>query len=79
VPACDFLDASGVGRHRHDDSPTAVYIRRWTIIPLPRANNTLILQVMVTTVMNERTRGDGVRSRMLGDSLLISVKTRKAP
>jgi type II secretory pathway pseudopilin PulG len=77
---CDFLDASGLWVGTGTTIPaSATYIRRWTIIPLPtNPNNTLILQVLVTTVLNERTRGDGVRTRMAGDSLLLSVKTRKA-
>jgi hypothetical protein len=66
------------------DNPTAgaVYIRRWAIIPLPtNPNNTLILQVLVTSVADEArldvsnlTR----RPRQLGDAMLLSVKTRKA-
>jgi hypothetical protein len=78
---CDFLDANGVWVGTGTEiPPAAVYIRRWAIIPLPtNPNNTLILQVLVTPVVNERLRADGPRSRMPGDSLLISVKTRKAP
>jgi prepilin-type N-terminal cleavage/methylation domain-containing protein len=79
----DYLDANGawVGT---GDNPTAgaVYLRRWAIVPLPtNPNNTLILQVLVTSVADEArldvsnlTR----RPRQLGDALLISVKTRKA-
>lgn len=80
----DYLDANGtwVGTGSNPP-PTAVYIRRWAVVPLPtNPNNTLILQVLVTPVVNEATRGDspsGPRRRMPGDALLTSVKTRKAP
>lgn len=79
----DYLDANGawVGT---GEQPTAgaVYIRRWAIVPLPtNPNNTLILQVLVTSAADEArldvsslTR----RPRQLGDTSLISVKTRKA-
>ena len=79
----DYLDANGawVGTGAN---PTAgaVYLRRWAIIPLPtNPNNTLILQVLVTSVADE-ARLDlsnlSRRPRQLGDALLISVKTRKA-
>lgn len=77
----DFLDANGVWVGTGSEPPaTAVYVRRWSITPLPtNPNNTLILQVLVTPVVNERGRGDGPRRRMPGDALLVSVKTRKAP
>jgi prepilin-type N-terminal cleavage/methylation domain-containing protein len=79
----DYLDANGawVGT---GDEPTAgaAYIRRWAIIPLPtNPNNTLVLQVLVTSVADE-ARLDLTnlprRPRQPGDALLISVKTRKA-
>lgn len=77
----DFLDANGVWVGTGNEPPAAaVFIRRWSIIPLPtNPNNTLILQVLVTTTAHEHARGasDG-RFRMPGDALLISVKTRKA-
>lgn len=80
---CDFLDASGVWVGTGTNPPpTAVYVRRWAITPLPtNPNNTLILQVLVTPIVNEASRGDssGPRVRMPGDALLVNVKTRKAP
>ena len=79
----DYLDANGAWVGTGDD-PTAgaVYIRRWAIIPLPtNPNNTLVLQVLVTSVADE-ARLDLTdlprRPRQPGDALLISVKTRKA-
>jgi type II secretory pathway pseudopilin PulG len=78
----DFVDAGGtwVGT---GDTPTgtAVYIRRWSIQPLPtNPNNTLVIQVLVTPTANEALRviSAAPRVRMPGDTLLVTVKTRKA-
>jgi prepilin-type N-terminal cleavage/methylation domain-containing protein len=78
----DFLDASGtwVGTGT-TTPPTAAYVRRWSILPLPtNPNNTLVIQVLVTPLANEQARvaSPFTRTRMNGDSLLVSVKTRKA-
>ena len=78
----DYLDAHGayVGTGAVPGG-AAVYIRRWSIQPLPvNPNNTVVLQVLVTPVSNEATRvpTGGRRRRMAGDALLVSVKTRKA-
>jgi prepilin-type N-terminal cleavage/methylation domain-containing protein len=78
----DFLDAGGNWVGTGDTIPgTAAYVRRWAITPLPtNPNNTLIIQVLVTPLSNEQGRvaSPFTRTRMIGDSLLISVKTRKA-
>ncbi|HSC30001.1 MAG TPA: prepilin-type N-terminal cleavage/methylation domain-containing protein [Vicinamibacterales bacterium] len=78
----DFLDANGawVGTGAVPP-PAAVFIRRWSILPLPtNPNNTLVIQVLVTSIANEHRRSQTSegRFRMPGDALLISVKTRKA-
>jgi prepilin-type N-terminal cleavage/methylation domain-containing protein len=78
----DFLDAQGtwVGTGT-TPSPTAVYIRRWSILPLPtNPNNSLVIQVLVTPIANENARQATIwtRTRMPGDALLITMKTRKA-
>ena len=78
----DYLDSHGqfVGTGTNIP-PEAVYVRRWSIQPLPtNPNNTLILQVLVTPVSNERIRlaSNGPLRRLPGDALLVSVKTRKA-
>lgn len=79
---CDFLDANGVWVGTGTTAPgTAAYIRRWSIVPLPtNPNNTLILQVMVAPLATEMGRGqtDGPRTRLPGEAVLTSVKTRKA-
>ena len=79
----DYLDANGAWVGTGDDpTPGAVYLRRWAIVPLPtNPNNTLVLQVLVTSVADE-ARLDLTdlprRPRQPGDALLTSVKTRKA-
>lgn len=77
----DYVDAAGTWVGTGTQPPTAVYLRRWSITPLPtNPNNTLVFQVLVTPIANEAARAASAftRTRMLGDSLLVSVKTRKA-
>jgi prepilin-type N-terminal cleavage/methylation domain-containing protein len=78
----DYLDAAGTWVGTGATPPgTAMYLRRWSITPLPtNPNNTLVIQVLVTPLANElaRVASQFTRTRMLGDSLLVSVKTRKA-
>ena len=78
----DFVDAGGAWVGTGDTPPgTAVYIRRWSIQPLPtNPNNTLVIQVLVTPITNEMARltTSHPRVRMPGDTLLVTVKTRKA-
>jgi len=73
-----FGNALGVG-----PKPPArtVYVRRWSIEHLPgNADNTIVMQVLVTPRMN-RGAADAAGStlRLPGESRLVSVKTRKAP
>jgi prepilin-type N-terminal cleavage/methylation domain-containing protein len=77
----DFLDANGAWVGTGAAPPrSAVYIRRWSIQPLPtNPNNTLVIQVLVTPVVSEAARVESsTRKRMSGDALLTTVKTRKA-
>jgi prepilin-type N-terminal cleavage/methylation domain-containing protein len=78
----DYLDSHGNWVGNATTAPgSAVYVRRWCILPLPtNPNNTLVIQVLVTPLSNEQGRvaSPFARTRMVGDSLLISVKTRKA-
>ena len=78
----DFLDGNGAWVGTGDKPPaSAVYIRRWSITPLPtNPNNTLVIQVLVTPVTNEmaRVKSAFTRTRMAGDALLVTVRTRKA-
>jgi hypothetical protein len=75
----DYLDADGrwVGNGATPAGNT-FYIRRWAITPLPtNPNNTLILQVNVTTVRQAAMNQAG-HPRWGQDTRLVSVKTRKA-
>jgi prepilin-type N-terminal cleavage/methylation domain-containing protein len=78
----DFLDGAGTWVGTGSNPPaSAVYIRRWSIQPLPtNPNNTLVIQVLVTPVVSEATRTESAftRTRMAGDALLVTVRTRKA-
>lgn len=78
----DFLNQNGVWVGTGTTpSAGAVYIRRWSIQPLPtNPNNTIVIQVLVTHVASEarRVASELTRRRMPGDSLLTTVKTRKA-
>ena len=78
----DFLDGNGAWVGTGSTPPaSAVYIRRWSIQPLPtNPNNTLVIQVLVTPTSNEMARQATAnpRVRMPGDTLLVTVKTRKA-
>jgi hypothetical protein len=81
----DFLDGRGncVSASGGTTPPSgAVYTRRWAIQPLPtNPNNTLVLTVMVTPTAREKNRTYGAegRTRQVEDSMLVSVRTRKAP
>jgi prepilin-type N-terminal cleavage/methylation domain-containing protein len=77
----DFLDRNG--RYLGNGSVVprdTLYIRRWSIEPLPtNPNNTLVLQVLVTTPVRESLRNHAVSKRKApGDAWLVSMKTRKA-
>jgi prepilin-type N-terminal cleavage/methylation domain-containing protein len=78
----DFLDGGGNWVGTGSTPPgSAVYIRRWSIQPLPtNPNNTLVIQVLVTPVTSEEARvtSSFTRTRMAGDALLVTVRTRKA-
>lgn len=80
----DYLDQFGAWVGTGATPPlNAYYIRRWSIEPLPtNPNNTLVLQVLVTTVRTEKSRaaaaGGGERWRMSDDAWIVSAKTRKS-
>lgn len=78
----DYLDKYGVelGGGTMTPPSNAIYIRRWSVEPLPtNPNNTLVLQVLVTPV-GLRTNGDTSTSvvRNNQEARFITVKTRKA-
>src|SRR6476659_8089774 len=78
---CDFLDKNGVSLGTGTQViPGAVYIRRWTVEPLPtNPNNTIVLQVLVTR-FRDRGAADTATGtgRLPDEARILSVKTRKA-
>ena len=76
----DYLDDAGrwVGTGLRPP-PRGVYVRRWSIQPLPAdPANTVILQVLVTSAV--RPTGADLLSRLVripGDALVVTLKTRK--
>jgi Tfp pilus assembly protein PilV len=80
----DFLDGRGNCANASGGTTPpsgAVYTRRWAIQPLPtNPNNTLVLTVLVTTTAKEAIReASSTRTRLVEDSMLTTVRTRKAP
>ena len=75
---CDFLDGAGRSLGGGPASPEppegTVFIRRWSVDPLPtNPDNTIVLQVLVTM-----KRDRGAARRLPDEARLVSVKTRKA-
>jgi len=73
----DFVNADG----RTVPQEEALYVRRWSIEPLPtNPNNTLVIQVFVFKSGGRPSDGDdNFIERMPDEARLITVKTRKAP
>jgi hypothetical protein len=75
----DYINPNGCVLSGGGSPPQGtMYIRRWSVEPLPtNPNNTLILQVLVFL---NRDRGDadgGNVARLPEEARLVSVKTRK--
>jgi len=77
---CDFLDRHGYPLGGGATPPAgAVYIRRWSIEPMPtNPNNTLILQVLVTPLRDRGADSSTNTRRLPDEARIVSVKTRKA-
>jgi type II secretory pathway pseudopilin PulG len=77
----DYVDQFGKILGGGITPPTAtVYIRRWSVDPLPtNPNGTIVIQVMVT---RSRDRGladqAGSTDRLKDEARIMSIKTRKA-
>jgi len=76
----DYLDAAGnwVGT-----GPTpvlgTVFVRRWSIEPLPtNPNNTLVIQVVVQRLRAGAATGQATAGRVPDEVRLVTLKTRKA-
>jgi prepilin-type N-terminal cleavage/methylation domain-containing protein len=76
----DYLDDQGVSLGGGANPPNnTIYIRRWSVEPLPtNPNNTLILQVLVTRLNTRGGDNSTEVRRMPDEARLVSVKTRKA-
>ena len=78
-PYVDYLGERGqwVGAGA-SPPPQAVFIRRWSIRPLPDdPARTLILSVLVTTVAHETARTAPWSARSQDETLLVTVRTRE--
>jgi prepilin-type N-terminal cleavage/methylation domain-containing protein len=76
----DYVDNNGCGLGGGTTPPAGtIYIRRWSIEPLPtNPNNTVILQVLVTRRADRGTQASaGSVMRLPDETRLVSVKTRK--
>src|SRR5438477_928790 len=72
---CDYVDAFGNSLGGGSVPPAGtVYIRRWSIEPLPAdPADSLVLQVLVTTARNR----SAAATRLPNEARIVSVKTRK--
>jgi len=77
---CDFLDGYGYSLGGGATSlPGTVYIRRWSIEPIPaNPNNTLVLQVLVTQLRDRGADSSTNTRRLPNEARIATVKTRKA-
>jgi len=68
---CDFVDASGNALGGGTTPPSgAIYVRRWSIDPLPANPGTLVLNVSVARLPGGAAQPDDVR--------IATIRTRKA-
>jgi prepilin-type N-terminal cleavage/methylation domain-containing protein len=75
----DYLDINGCLLGGGSTAPArTIYIRRWSVEPLPtNPNNTVILQELVTRRTDRGAADDGNVMRMPEEARVMSVKTRK--
>jgi len=75
----DYLDVNGCLLSGGSTAPSrTIYIRRWSVEPLPtNPNNTLVLQVLVTRRVDRGAANAGNVMRMPEEARVMSIKTRK--
>jgi type II secretory pathway pseudopilin PulG len=57
----------------------AVYVRRWSVEPLPtNPNNTIIIQVLVSRIRDRGAADEGRVARLAEEARVMTIKTRKA-
>lgn len=76
----DYIDSNGRQLGGGAAVPAAaVFVRRWSIEPLPtNPNNTVILQVLVFRINNRAATTGDASTRRADEARLVTVKTRKA-
>ena len=76
----DYVDAYGNKLGTGENPPdNTIYIRRWSITPLPtNPNNTLVVQVLVTRNRPRGAANQGSVGRLPDEARMITVRTRKA-
>lgn len=76
---CDYLSAYGEWLGSGTTPPSgSVYVRRWSVEPLPtNPNNTLVFQVVVERLVQATTSG-GSGAPPSDAARLVSLKTRKS-
>lgn len=75
----DYLDAQGRWIGNGTSTPAnAAFIRRWSVMPLPQdPARCLVLAVLVTTVGQDRSRGETWTARAGDETLLVLLRTRE--
>lgn len=75
----DYLDGNGCVLGGGAAAPDGtIYIRRWSVEPLPtNPNNTLVFQVLVTRRDDRGAADAGNVMRLPDEARLMSIKTRK--
>jgi prepilin-type N-terminal cleavage/methylation domain-containing protein len=78
--ACDFLDEYGRSLGSGTSPlPGTVYIRRWSVEPIPSDPETFVLQVSVFPRSGKGGANPaGVEARTFGGAQIVTIKTRRA-
>ena len=72
----DYFDAQGVAV----DSRHSVFTRRWSIVRLTSAKDAIVVTVLATVTAHEQMRSRiGLRIRLPEDTVLVLVRTKRAP
>ena len=76
----DYIDQFGNKLGGGPNAPAnTVYVRRWSVEPLPsNPNNTIILQVLAFRNRDRGSADDGAGRMLPDEARLVTVKTRKA-
>ena len=78
--ACDFLDEYGRSLGTGTSPlPATVYIRRWSVEPIPSDSETFVVQVAVfPRVWMGGADPAGTDARRFGGAQVVTIKTRRA-